>query len=137
MYALHGGIGGDRLAQSGVRAVGEQSTEVIRPTTRTTRSARPCMVPPNPTVSTVGTDPLTTVDPPPTLLLDLEPDAEAVMASQLRHAGFETHIATSGPSALLAIRTLRFGRSSSSPIWPIPQSATIFVRSGAPRRFLG
>jgi DNA-binding response OmpR family regulator len=89
--------------------VGEQSTEVIRPTTQTTRSARPCMVPPSPTVNHAGTDALTTVDPPPTLLLDPNPDAAAVMASQLRHAGFETHIATSGSSALLAIRTLRFG----------------------------
>jgi DNA-binding response OmpR family regulator len=31
------------------------------------------------------------------------------MASQLRHAGFETQIATSGPSALLATRTMHFG----------------------------
>jgi DNA-binding response OmpR family regulator len=52
---------------------------------------------------------LTAVNPPPTLLLDPHPDAAAVMASQLRHAGFETHIAASGRSALLAIRTMRFG----------------------------
>ena len=43
------------------------------------------------------------------LLLDTDPEAANVMASQLRHAGFETHITTSGPSALLAIRTMHFG----------------------------
>ena len=44
-------------------------------------------------------------------VLLLDPDAEAanVMALQLRHAGFETHITTSGPSALRATRTGDFG----------------------------
>ena len=50
-----------------------------------------------------------TVDPLPTLLLDPDPEAAAVMASQLRHAGFETHLTTNGPSALLATRTMHFG----------------------------
>jgi two-component system OmpR family response regulator len=43
------------------------------------------------------------------LLLDPDPEAANVMALQLRHAGFETHITTSGPSALRAIRTGDFG----------------------------
>ncbi len=43
------------------------------------------------------------------LLLDPDPEAADVMASQLRHAGFETHITTSCPAALLAIRTTHFG----------------------------
>ena len=48
-------------------------------------------------------------EPPRVLLLDPDPQAANVMASQLRHAGFETHVTTNGPSALLAIRTMRFG----------------------------
>jgi DNA-binding response OmpR family regulator len=44
-------------------------------------------------------------------ILLLDPDAEAadIIASQLCHAGFETHITTSAPSALLATRTEDFG----------------------------
>lgn len=48
-------------------------------------------------------------EPQRVLLLDPDPEAAHVMASQLRHAGFETQIATSGPSALLATRTMHFG----------------------------
>lgn len=50
-----------------------------------------------------------TAGPQRVLLLDPDPEAADVMASQLRHAGFETHITTSGPSALLATRTMHFG----------------------------
>jgi DNA-binding response OmpR family regulator len=50
-----------------------------------------------------------TAEPQRVLLLDPDPEAAIVMASQLRHAGFDTHITTSGPSALLATRTLHFG----------------------------
>lgn len=67
------------------------------------------MIPPSRTVSNAGASTWATVAPPPTLLLDPNPDAAAVMASQLRHAGFETYIATNGYAALLAIRTTHFG----------------------------
>jgi len=67
------------------------------------------MVPLSHTVISAGTNALTTVAPPPTLLLDPDPATAAVMASQLRHAGFETYIAINGYAALLAIRTMRFG----------------------------
>ena len=50
-----------------------------------------------------------TAAPRRVLLLDPNPAAVVVMASQLRHAGFETHITTNGLSALLATRTMRFG----------------------------
>lgn len=50
-----------------------------------------------------------TAEPQRVLLLDPDPDAANVMASQLRHAGFETHVTTSGPNALLATGTMRFG----------------------------
>lgn len=43
------------------------------------------------------------------LLLDPDPKAADVLASQLRHTGFETHITSSYPAALLAIRTMHFG----------------------------
>jgi len=56
-----------------------------------------------------GADDNVTTEPRRVLLLDPDPEAAHVMASQLRHAGFETHVTTSGPSALLATRTLRFG----------------------------
>jgi DNA-binding response OmpR family regulator len=60
------------------------------------------MIPPSRTVSNAGASTWTT------LLLDPDP-AAAVLASQLRHAGFEPSIATNGYAALLAIRTTRFG----------------------------
>jgi DNA-binding response OmpR family regulator len=60
-------------------------------------------------VSNAGTEAWGTVDPLPTLLLDPAPEAAAMMASQLRHAGFETHIAANGPSAVLAARRTHFG----------------------------
>ncbi|MGC2032648.1 MAG: hypothetical protein WA642_21710, partial [Steroidobacteraceae bacterium] len=65
--------------------------------------------PPSCTVNTVGTDAWVTVEPQPTLLLDADPEAAAMMASQLRHAGFQTYIAANGPSAVLAARRTRFG----------------------------
>ncbi len=67
------------------------------------------MIPPNRTVSNAGTDAWATVDPLPTLLLDPDPDAAAMMASQLRHAGFQTYIAANGSSAVLAARRTHFG----------------------------
>jgi DNA-binding response OmpR family regulator len=60
-------------------------------------------------MSNPRTDTWTTVDPLPTLLLDPDPEAAAMMASQLRHAGFETYIAANGPSAVLATRRMHFG----------------------------
>lgn len=56
-----------------------------------------------------GTDAWARVDPQSTLLLDPDPEAAAMMASQLRHAGFETYIAANGSSAVLAARRTRFG----------------------------
>lgn len=67
------------------------------------------MIPPSGTASNAGTDAWAPVEPLPTLLLDPDPDAAAMMASQLRHAGFETYIAANGPSAVLAARRMRFG----------------------------
>jgi len=67
------------------------------------------VIPPHRTVSNAGTDAWGSVDPLPTLLLDPDPDAAAMMASQLRHAGFETYIAANGPSAVLATRRMHFG----------------------------
>jgi CheY-like chemotaxis protein len=67
------------------------------------------MIPPSGTVSNAGIDPSGTVDPLPTLLLDPDPEAAAMMASQLRHGDFETYIAANGPSALLAARRMHFG----------------------------
>jgi DNA-binding response OmpR family regulator len=43
------------------------------------------------------------------LLLDPDVEAANIMAAQLRHAGFETQITTSAPSALLATRTGDYG----------------------------
>lgn len=43
------------------------------------------------------------------LLLDPDSEAAEVMASQFRHAGFETHVTTTGRSTLLATQTMRFG----------------------------
>ena len=45
------------------------------------------------------------VEPQRILLLDPDAEAANIMASQLRHAGFETQITTSAPSALLATQT--------------------------------
>jgi DNA-binding response OmpR family regulator len=67
------------------------------------------VIPPNRSVSNAGTDAWATVDPLPTLLLDPDPDAAAMMASQLRHAGFHTYIAANGSSAVLAARRTHFG----------------------------
>jgi DNA-binding response OmpR family regulator len=67
------------------------------------------VIPPRHTMSNPRTDTWTTVDPLPTLLLDPDPEVAAMMASQLRHAGFETYIAANGPSAVLASRRMHFG----------------------------
>jgi DNA-binding response OmpR family regulator len=66
-------------------------------------------MPRTPIVRNASTGDGVTAEPRRVLLLDPDPEAAHVMASQLRHAGFETHISTSGPSALLAIRTGVFG----------------------------
>lgn len=66
-------------------------------------------MPPRPIVRHTNTGAGVTAEPRSVLLLDPDPGAAHVMASQLRHAGFCTHITTSGPSALLATRTMHFG----------------------------
>jgi len=50
-----------------------------------------------------------TTEPQRILLLDPDAEAANIMAAQLRHAGFETQITTSAPSALLATQTGDFG----------------------------
>jgi DNA-binding NtrC family response regulator len=66
-------------------------------------------MPPRPIVRHTSTGAGVTAERQRVLLLDPDPGAAHVMASQLRHAGFDTHITTSGPSALLATRTMHFG----------------------------
>ena len=60
-------------------------------------------------VRNASTSDRVTAEPQRILLLDPNPEAAHVMASQLRHAGFETHITISGPAALLATQTGDFG----------------------------
>ena len=72
------------------------------------------------------------------LLLDPDSEVGKVMASQFRHADFETYVTTSGRSTLLAMQTMRFGAIVVVADLRITErySDLIQIRRAAPRSWL-